>query len=187
MEGMADDILRRASRGDAEAFEKIYRFFSGFVYNVAYRITNNREDAQEAVQDVFLKIYDNLGGFRFRSSIKTWIYRITVNAAINIARKRTRDMNRRADYDKVVKTKEAPDETAHAIDREDNEALLEYMLKRLNPDQRACVVLRDIKGLSYKEISEVLNININTVRTRLKRGREALLGLRQKGVVENGL
>lgn len=187
MQDIPHNILIQASNGDMEAFEMIYRATADFVYNVAYRITHNREDAQEVTQDVFVKIYRKLSEFRFRSSFKTWLYRIAVNAALNKYKGRSRDFARRADYDDSITTGPAGGQTTPFIDREDNEALIESMLSALNPDQRACVVLRDIEGFSYKEIAESLNININTVRSRLKRAREALLNLRHKGVMKNAV
>ena len=91
MEDIPRDIIVRASEGDMEAFEKIYRHASDYIYNITYRITNNAQDAQEATQDTFLKIYDNLADFRFRSTFKTWAYRIAVNTALNTYKKRARE------------------------------------------------------------------------------------------------
>ena len=82
MRDLPKDILIKASQGNMEAFEEIYGSSSDFVYNVAFRITNSREDAEEITQDVFLKIHRNLKNFQFRSSFKTWVYRITVNTVI---------------------------------------------------------------------------------------------------------
>ena len=90
MEEIAKDILIRASQGDTQAFEDVYKASSGFVYNVALRIVNNREDALEVAQDVFMIIYHKLKTFRFESSFKTWAYRITANSAINFAKKSSR-------------------------------------------------------------------------------------------------
>jgi RNA polymerase sigma-70 factor (ECF subfamily) len=184
MEEIAKDILIRASQGDMQAFEDVYKTSSSFVYNVAFRVVNNREDALEVAQDVFMIIYHKLKGFRFESSFKTWVYRITANSAINFAKKSSR-------------TKTVPYEDSFAchamgggegallseaqtrMDQEHQSQLVENLLAELNCDQRACVVLRDIQGLSYEEIARALNININTVRSRLKRSREKLLSLRK--------
>jgi RNA polymerase sigma-70 factor (ECF subfamily) len=178
MEDIDKDILIRASQGDVQAFEEVYKVSSSFVYNVALRVVNNREDALEVAQEVFMIIYDKLKGFRFESSFKTWVYRITANYAINYAKKNSRA--------KTVPFEESFGEGAvesdiHGqMDQEHQGQLVEKLLAELNPDQRACVVLRDIQGLSYEEIAQALNININTVRSRLKRSREKLLSLRGK-------
>ena len=186
MEEIAKDILIRASQGDIQAFENVYKASSSFVYNVALRVVNNREDALEVAQEVFMIIYHKLKGFRFESSFKTWVYRITANSAINFAKKSSR-----------IKTVPYEDSFAcHAtgggavlseaqtrMDQEHQSQLVENLLAELNCDQRACVVLRDIQGLSYEEIARALNININTVRSRLKRSREKLLSLKKQGEI----
>ena len=90
MEEIAKDILIRASQGDMQAFEDVYKASSSFVYNVAFRIVNNREDALEVAQEVLMIIHRKLKGFRFESSFKTWVYRITANSAVNFAKKSSR-------------------------------------------------------------------------------------------------
>lgn len=185
MEDIAKDTLIQAKEGSMEAFEKIYRAASDYIYNIALRITNNREDAEEATQDVFLKVRKNLIGFRFRSSFKTWIYRIAVNTAINVHRVRVKELNRRLRYSDDIEQETISVTVQETMDKTSYEWLLKSMLNTLNPDQRACVVLKDMEGLSYKEIAEVLETNINTVRSRLKRARERLLAFRQKGVIRN--
>ena len=90
MEDISQEILIKASQGDMQAYEHVYKTTNSFVYNVAFRVVNNREDAMEVTQEVFLIIYHKLKSFRFESSFKTWIYRITSNCAINYAKKSSR-------------------------------------------------------------------------------------------------
>ena len=92
---ISNDLLQQASQGDIQAFEEIYKITSSFVYSMALRTIRNREDAQEITQEVFLKIFKNLKDFKFRSSFKTWVYRITVNTALNFIKKAGHDRNRR--------------------------------------------------------------------------------------------
>ena len=180
MQDIAKDILIQASEGDMGAFEQIYRATSGFVYTLAFRITNNAADAQEVTQDVFLKIYKNLKKFQFRSSFKTWVYRIAVNTAINSYRRTVKELKRKVEYDEAVHVVPAPDRTDASIDAQDNRESVQHLLRLLNPDQRACLLLREIERLSYREIAGALKINLNTVRTRLKRAREALMAYNKK-------
>jgi len=179
MEDIQRETIEQAQAGDIAAFERIYRAASGFVYSVALRITNNRQEAQEVAQDVFLKIYHNLKGFQFRSSFKTWVYRVTANTALNAYKKMSRDLNRRQDFDSIIDTQAVSVDTKKEMEerqeRDEQKSRLESLLNSLNPDQRAAIVLREIQGLNYEEISQALNININTVRSRLKRARQALL------------
>jgi RNA polymerase sigma-70 factor (ECF subfamily) len=185
---ISDDDIRRASRGDVEAFERIYRASSSFVYNLAYRIINNKEEAEEITQDVFLKIHGALKAFRFQSSFKTWVYRIAVNAALNTYRRRVKEMKRREDdFDTVLKNTGVPEAARACLDREAGDAQVASLLNGLNPDQRACIVLRELEGLSYQDIARALDINVNTVRSRLKRARLALFDRSQKEVIKNGM
>lgn len=179
MQSLTDDVIIMASQGDMKSFEAIYASLSGFVYNVAFGIVNNREDAQEVSQEVFLSVYNKLKDFRFRASLKTWVYRITVNYAINFAKKKSRISARTSEYaDGLTESgqKENP-EAVKKMDIEYNSKIAEKMLGEINPEQRACVVLRDREGLSYEDISKTLGVNINTVRSRLKRAREKFMAI----------
>jgi len=187
MQSISKHIIKQAAQGDMEAFEEIYRISSGFVYSIALRVTNNEADAEEVTQDAFMKIYKNLKDFGFRSAFKTWAYRITVNTAINAKKKELRRRSQQVDYDIAVKTISAPKTARSTFENEDNEKIISSMLAVLNPEQRACLVLREIEGLSYKEIAKVLGININTVCSRLKRARETLFTLAKVEVIKDEL
>jgi RNA polymerase sigma-70 factor (ECF subfamily) len=180
MNDIPDDLLKKAAAGDLESFEAVYKILSGFVYNVAFRVVNNRQDAEEVTQEVFLTMYRRLKDFRFESSLKTWVYRITVNHAINYGRKASRGKNHSLAYDDELQVAMAPNAVEAEIEKEYNNTVVEKLLGAISPEQRACVVLRSVEGLSYKQIAEILKININTVRTRLRRARETLFSLRKK-------
>ncbi len=180
MNELSQDILTKASQGDLKAFEEIYQALSGFVYNVAYRVIGNKEDAQEATQEIFMIVYQKLKDFRFESSFKTWVYRITVNHSINMSKRISKTRNVTTTFDESINPPAVEAEVNLIIDKNHNEAMVNSLLNDLNEDQRACVVLREIEGLSYEEIAQSLNVNINTVRTRLKRAREKLLELRKQ-------
>ena len=184
MTELAQEIIAEAADGDAEAFEKIYRAYSGFVYNVALRVVNDAGAAEEVAQDVFLTVYRKLKTFAFKSSFKTWIYRIAVNRAINHAKKRSKEAERSVAFDDTMERRLAVDPMNEHIDQAHREKVVSSLLAALNPDQRVCLVLRDLEGLSYEEIADTLETNINTVRSRLKRGRERLLAL-SKEVAEH--
>lgn len=179
MEDISRDIIERAQAGDIDAFEAIYKATSGFVFNVSLRVVNNRQEAQEVTQDVFVKIYHSLKEFEFRSSFSTWAYRIAVNTALNACKRSSKHDRRRQDLESVIDTRAAAVDSQDELIKKDEQqqarATLESLLARLNPDQRACIVLREIEGFSYEEISRTLRINLNTVRTRLKRARVALM------------
>jgi RNA polymerase sigma-70 factor (ECF subfamily) len=183
MQDIPKETLIKAQEDNLGSFENIYKETSGFVYNVAFRIVNNKQDAEEVAQDVFINIYNNLKNFRFQSSFKTWVYRITVNCAINHVKKMAREKNRIREYGNNLiqagKISQGPE-----IEKlnEGQEAIISSLLGMLDANQRTCIVLRNIEGLSYREISDTLKININTVRTRLKRAREKLLNFGKKAI-----
>jgi len=183
MQDISNDTLIKASEGDIDAFKELYDASCGYVYNIALRVTGNREDAQEVTQDVFIKIHKHLKSFRFRANIKTWIYRITVNTAINTYKRRTKEVTKKSDYDDNILNIPVAETLKKRMDEEANQVLVNKLLGLLNPQQKACVILKDLQALSYKEIADTLRININTVRSRLKRAREAMLNATQKGVI----
>jgi RNA polymerase sigma-70 factor, ECF subfamily len=184
MQEISDDILIKAARGDIEAFEIVYRATARFVYNVACRVVRNAHDAEEITQEVFLTIYRKLKSFRSQSSLKTWIYRITVNSAINFGKKQSREKMKHEEYHKNINPWEAVSQPKNS--GTNHKEAIELLLKILNPDQRMCVILRNLEGLSYQQIARAMKISINTVRSRLKRAREKLIAAR-KEVIKDGL
>lgn len=178
MQELSDEIIIKAREGDIGSFEMIYKATAGFVYNVAHRIVYNTQDAEEITQEVFLNVYHKLKTFRLESSLKTWIYRITVNCAINYSKKRAKERDRKAEYHDNLNPWQAISQPAVSGQR--HKEIIETFLRILNPDQRICVVLRSVEGLSYQQIAETLKISINTVRSRLKRAREKLLAMRKE-------
>lgn len=172
-----ESVLNRAAGGDRAAFEEIYRLTASFVFSVAMRVARNKEDAEEVTQDVYIKAHRNLAGFRGESALKTWLYRITVNTALDRCRKRRETKYPHVDIDDAASAVSVEPEAGKLLDRRADEQTIQALLSGLNDDQRVCIVLREIEGLSYEEISRALNININTVRTRLKRGREKLMAI----------
>jgi RNA polymerase sigma-70 factor (ECF subfamily) len=134
------------------------------------------------VQEVFLKVFRNVGSFRGQSSLKTWIYRITVNEAHNARRwffrHRRGEVELDGDAESTRNWKEIIPDSGRspfdvALDHEQH-VMIEAALERINPIFREAVVLRDITDLSYEEIAEILGVSLGTVKSRILRGREAL-------------
>jgi len=178
---VSKELLRKASEGDLDAFGEIYKAASGFVFNVALRVTGNHENALESAQETFIKIFKHLKQFKFQSSFKTWVYRITVNTALDIRKKSGIEAGRRIaldddfDIEKVDFGKSNDNSAEQNLEDLTNKETVERLLDKLNADQRAVVVLRDMQGMSYEDIAQTLRINKNTVRSRLKRARETLV------------
>ncbi|MBU1998894.1 MAG: RNA polymerase sigma factor [Candidatus Omnitrophota bacterium] len=167
------ELIQRAADKDIQAFEEIYKGCCGFVYSVALKILNNNQDAQDVTQDVFVKLYNSLKGFNFKSSFKTWLYRITANSAINAYNKRKRETIPRVDFEAIKDTLAAPEKQDYL--KQENEKKLDSMMDILPAQQKACLTLREIQGLSYQEIARALKVNKNSVRTWLRRARKTLI------------
>jgi len=168
--------------GNEYAYEQLLLRFQQPVYALALRLLDDPSEAFDVVQEVFLKVFRNIGSFRGQSTLKTWIYRITVNEAHNARRwffrHRRREVELDTDPEVTRNWKEIiPDHSRSpfdvASDREQH-VMLEAALDRINPIFREAVVLRDITDLSYEEIAEVLGVSLGTVKSRILRGREAL-------------
>ena len=187
MQEIERELIVRAGEGDAGAFREIYRRSAGYVYTLAYRVVNTKPDAEEVTQDVFLKIHRSLGSFKFEASFKTWLYRIAVNTAINHAKKRSRVTKREVEEVFEDPTTVTQADARKGLEADDMGTQLKALLDQLNPDQRACIISREIEGMDYQGIARSLGININTVRSRLKRARETLMALGKKEVVSHGL
>lgn len=175
-----ESLIREAANGDVSSFEKIFKTHADFVFNVSLRIVGSREDAEEVSQEVFLKVYDKLQSFRSESKLKTWIYRITVNMAINHSKKESKKVKANVPYDETDVVCESKDSVDVNLKQKHHQGLIKRLLDALTPDQRACIVLRSIDGLSYEQIAGTLNININAVRSRIKRARLKLLSMRKE-------
>jgi len=175
-------LVRALREGSERAYETLLLRFQQPVYNLALRLLNDPSDASDVVQEVFLKVFRNVGHFRGQSSLKTWIFRIAINEAHNQRRWFFRHRHRevgiedeqeeaRSRADTLADSTQSPFD--YVVDRE-NLALIEDALSRINPTFRAAVVLRDITDLSYEETAEVLQVSLGTVKSRIMRGREAL-------------
>jgi len=182
MQNITNEIINRAIDGDEQAFELIYKAYFRFVANVSYRIVNKKEEAEEVCQEVFITIYRKISTFRQQSSLKTWIYRVTVNCALKYAQKKTNENKGMVAYDEGNPIASHAKNVREKMDDQANEKLVEKLLNYLNVEQRMCIVLRSIEGLSYKQIANVLKIPINTVRSRIKRARQAMIAFRQEEV-----
>ena len=177
----AAELIATARTGDRGAFGRLYSRYARMVHGIALSRLRS-QDADDVVQEVFLKVFRNIGSFRGQSSLKTWIYRITVNEAHNARRWFFRHRRAEVELDKTPEDarnlKEIiPDRSRSpfdaAFDREQH-VMIEAALERINPIFREAVVLRDITDLAYEEIAEVLGVSLGTVKSRILRGREAL-------------
>lgn len=177
-------LISRLRARELDAFEELVVHFERPVYALCFRLLGDAEEARDAAQETFLKVYRGLGGFRGEAGLKTWIYRIAVNQAMNQQRwwrRRHRDETISLDI-----TREHSDTTignslpgrgrspeAQAISSE-RERQVMRALDEIKQEYRIALILREIEELSYEEIAETLGISIGTVKSRIARGREEL-------------
>jgi len=179
---MQDDsiLLKKARKGDIRSFEELIMPFEKKVYNIAYRMMGNAEDAMDIAQEVFIKIYKNLSGFKAQSSLSTWIYRITVNTCMDEIRRQK--SKHTASLDAMVESGipfSAKDKSdlglpEKSFEKKEQRMVIENAISQLSEEYRVAVILRDIQGFSYEEIAEILQCSLGTVKSRLNRGRKEL-------------
>ena len=175
-------LLEGLRQGADQAYQALIFRFEQPVYNLVCRLLNDPSDAPDVVQEVFLKVFRKVAFFRGSSSLKTWIFRISVNEALNhrrwFSRRRRQEVGlegRDGWTRNYTRTLSDPGRSPYdyVLGRE-RYRLIEEALSRLHPGFRAAVVLRDIEDLSYGEIAGVLQISLGTVKSRIMRGRQAL-------------
>lgn len=175
-------LIEGLRKGDESAYEALIAGYQQPVYNLVCRLLNEPVDACDIVQEVFVKIFRKIGAFREESSLKTWIYRIAVNEAYNHQRWFGRHRKQEVGLDEeddgnlsYSNTLADPGRSPYdCLADQEQQALVEGALSRLNPSFRSAVVLRDVQGLSYEEIADILQVALGTVKSRILRGREAL-------------
>lgn len=172
---LEDDLIKRCRDGDQRAMEQIVKRYEKQVYNTAFGIVGNREDAQDITQDVFLTIWNKIGQFKFRSKFSTWIYQIAKNQSLNLKnlkKRRQTDATEINDSQAWVPVDEKTPETTLLV--YEQQKLLLRALDNLKEKHRTILVLREMEALSYDDISEVLGCSMGRVKSRLHEARLAL-------------
>jgi RNA polymerase sigma-70 factor, ECF subfamily len=173
MQKMTDaDVLlvKRAQKGDADAFEALYNQHLKRVYNIAWRMMGNGADAEDVAQEVMLKAWRALPSFKLGSAFGTWLYRIAVNACSD-------ELRRRRGKTVSVEELQAVGQELSSEGFEESSVTggsIAQAISRLGEDYRAALVLRDVEGYAYEEIAEILRCPIGTVRSRINRAREQM-------------
>ena len=170
-------LIERARAGESDALEQLLERHERNIYHIALRTLGNHDDAMDMAQEAIIKIVRSIRGFKRDSTFKVWAYRITVNTCLDELRKRKKhrtislDSYLEASGKEISDPAEAPEER---LIRADLKAALEIAITELPEEYRAALVLRDISGLSYQEVSEALNISLGTVKSRINRARNIL-------------
>ncbi|MDD4494047.1 MAG: sigma-70 family RNA polymerase sigma factor [Eubacteriales bacterium] len=174
-------LLKRSKSGQMDAFESLIKEHQKRVYNIALRMLGNPEDAYDAAQEVFLRVYKSLHGFKGQSSFSTWIFRITKNVCLDELRKRNRrnfiSIDKEIEYGdgsvqmQIEDERPTPEEAAERAELSNN---IKDAISMLPEQHRILIILRDIQNFSYEEIAGILQIPDGTVKSRINRARSAL-------------
>jgi RNA polymerase sigma-70 factor (ECF subfamily) len=177
-------LVAQAREGDADAFNELARRYNGKIFRLAQHITQNREDAEDVLQETFLKAYEHLDQFKGDAKFYTWIVRIAVNQALMKLRRRKND--RSVSLDETIDTGEDTvtrevaawgEDPEQRFSREELGEILDDAIQSLEPLYRSVFMLRDVEDLSTEETAEALNLSVPAVKSRLLRAR---LQLREK-------
>lgn len=180
--------IRLAREGDTAAFEALVTAYEVKMYHLALRYLGSREDAQDAVQEIFLRVYRFLDSFQQQSSFSTWLYRIGVNVCRDMYLRKSRrgeqpmetgEEDDRSRGEEIADLRYAPEE--HAEKQELRELVWNTLLS-LPASQKEILLLRDVQGLSYEAIAAALSVELGTVKSRIARARKNL----QKKLLQNG-
>ncbi len=174
-EPISSGVIERCKRGDEEAWAELVRVSHGDVYTLCLRILGNPDDAAEAAQEAYVKVWRGLRGFRGDAKFETWLYRVAANAAISRQRRRNRRRSMEAQgEDDLLAQVPAPGSVESAVGAKLELKALEKALAALPGHYRSAVVMRDVYGLSIDEIAKQLKVSESAAKVRVHRGRKRL-------------
>jgi RNA polymerase sigma-70 factor (ECF subfamily) len=175
------DLIARIRARDPRAFKELFDANVSLVYNVCFRMLNNRHDAEDVTQDVFFEAYRSLGRFRFESKLSTWLYRIAVNRSLNQRRRKKLEQWSSPDFERddetdaggslPAATDDGPDA---ALEKRDTERFVQQAINSLPDQQRTALVLSRYEELSHVEIAAIMDVTVASVESRLHRAKQAL-------------
>jgi len=187
-------LVKKAQKNDLSAFEELLRLYQNKVYALCNHLTGNCDDAQDLAQEAFIRAYRAIGSFRNEADFGTWLHRITVNVWLNSKRKKngqapvSLDEPYRGDDGGELQREVAAEDgdPLQALEEKEFRSLVRVALKSLSEEHRAVLVLREIEGYNYEEISRLLDCSLGTVKSRLSRAREAMKHRMTELARENG-
>lgn len=175
------DLVRLCQKGQQAAFTELVERYEKKVYNLAYRMLGDGEDARDLAQEAFLKAYHALPDFRGDSTFSTWLYRITTNLCLDVLRRRKNNIAFSLDEplqtEKGALARQLPVEgegPEGIVERREFQQFMQRLISTLPPEQRLVLVMREFQDLTYEEIAAALQCSLGTVKSRLSRARNAL-------------
>lgn len=179
-------LVRRVQAHDEMAFREVVERYQAKVFSIIYGILRNRNDAEDIAQQVFAKIYFSIGNFDFRSSLLTWIYKITVNECYDYLRKkRVRKLVYESDFSaddslRMENSEPATDQAPAVDQRLAQRDLIFKLLSKISEEDRSLILLKEVEGRSVEELSDMTGMNENTIKVKLFRARQKLVKAAQR-------
>lgn len=174
MSGKDLQLYKKAVNGDIEAFEELFSSNYTRIYNLCYRMMRSAQDAEDMLQESMLKAWRKLASFKQSSSFSTWLHRIAVNTCLDAIRKRKDNkssIEAMEEYGKQIEDTASSFFDERSVERQS----LEVALMKLKERDRVIIVLKDVQGYSYEEMSQILECPMGTVRSRLSRARSSMV------------
>jgi len=166
-------LISRCQQGDQEALKEIFDQYRQKVYRIAYGVVREREEALDIVQEVFIKLFRSIRQFQGKSRFYTYLYRMTMNTAIDHTRKMKKVPSSSVDDEEGLQlSDDAERRPDRILDQKELEARVKWAMDQLSPDQKAALIFRELEGLSYQEIAVATGCSIGTVMSRLHYGRK---------------
>lgn len=168
----SDEAWAQRALADREAFAELVRRYADRIYNLAYRMTGNRTEAEDLAQEAFIRAYRGLPGYKPQHPFGAWIYRIAVNVCLTHRQRQSGATSEPLNEDSAI-----VDDTvgvADLVERREVQTSVQQAILRLPPTYRAVIILYHLEGRPYEEIADLLHLPLNTVRTHLHRGRALL-------------
>ncbi|MCK4538924.1 MAG: RNA polymerase sigma factor [Candidatus Krumholzibacteria bacterium] len=189
VEAESKSLVKAFLSGEKRAFDRLIVLHQRMVFSLCFRLLGEYDEADDAAQEVFIKVHRHIGGFRFESSFRTWIYRVTVNTCRNRMDTREYRMKKKKvsiekgpsyrDGDSPVDIPDRSESPLGAITRKEVGRMIQGAIDLLSGEQKMVVVLKDIQGRSYEEIVDMTGLKMGTVKSKLSRGRLKLRELLQ--------
>ncbi len=180
MDAIVKRIILQVRKGDHNAFGELVELYKDRVFALTYRMLGNRQEAEDVAQEAFIRAYTNIDRYQIDRKFSTWLYRIATNLSIDRMRKKKPDYYLDAEvsgtdgltmYSQISTDEQLPDDEVVSLEAQDN---IHRAILSLPAKYRSAITLKYIQELSLKEISEILDLPVGTVKTRIHRGREAL-------------
>ena len=174
-------LIEKIKKGDTHAFSELVKAYDKKALNFAYRMLRDLNEAEDAVQEAFLRVFDKIHTFHGNSSFSTWFYTILNNICLDMLRKRARGGDvvsitqaSSDDHEYELQIEDTADGPFELLQKKSALKLVDKALSKVSDEHRAVIVMRDINGLEYEEIAKILNVSLGTVKSRISRARLAL-------------